>query len=513
MVSGKRPKPVILVILDGWGHRAERENNAIAAARTPCLDSLYKHYPHGLINASERHVGLPSGQMGNSEVGHMNIGSGRVLMQDLPRIDAAIAEGSLEKNPALLEFITKIKSGSGVCHLMGLLSPGGVHSHQSHMAALANMLLGAGIDVKIHAFLDGRDTPPKSALEYIAECERSTKAEIATVSGRYWAMDRDKRWERIQKAYDTIVSATGVHFASAVDAIKNNYAGNATDEFVPPSVIGDYKGMQDGDGLLCANFRSDRVREILTALLDPSFKEFSTVPFKCSAALGLTEYSTELARLMPAMFPPQPLTHILGEVVSEAGLKQLRIAETEKYAHVTFFFNGGREKEFAGEERILVPSPKVATYDLKPEMSAFEVTQKLVDAIAADIFDFIVVNYANGDMVGHTGDIKAAAKAAEAVDACLDKLTKAALAKGGALMITADHGNAEMMFDHDTHQAHTAHTLNLVPAIIVAENLKDKNMKLPEGRLCDVAPTVLQFLQLPQPVEMTGRSLLASYAA
>lgn len=512
MASNSRPKPVVLVILDGWGHREELENNAIASARTPFWNSLLRDYPHGLINASEKHVGLPAGQMGNSEVGHMNIGSGRVLMQDLPRVDAAIADGSLNKNPVLLASLKKMKT----CHLLGLLSPGGVHSHQAHLAALANLMAGQGIQVNVHAFLDGRDTPPQSALDYVEQFTKDTKAQgdrirIATVSGRYYAMDRDKRWDRVQKAYDVLTTGQGPRFASAAEAIRKGYDAQTTDEFIPPAAIGDYRGMNDGDGLLCANFRADRVREILQALLDLNFKEFPrsrVVTF--SAALGLMEYSEKHKQWMSALFSPQPLTRILGEVVSEAGLKQLRIAETEKYAHVTFFFNGGREKEFPGEERILVPSPKVATYDLKPEMSAPEVTDRLVEAINAEKFDFIVVNYANTDMVGHTGNIKAAAKAVEAVDACLNELVTATLAKGGALLITADHGNAEMMHDHDTGQAHTAHTLNLVPVLLISDDLKGKTLNIPEGRLADVAPTILKFLGLPQPAEMTGCSLISS---
>jgi len=502
-----RPKPVVLVILDGWGHREARENNAIAVAATPCWDALIRDFPHGLINASEGHVGLPSGQMGNSEVGHMNIGSGRVLMQDLPRIDAAIADGTLAKNPALLTATKKMKT----CHLMGLISDGGVHSHQAHLAALAKILAGQGITVKVHAFLDGRDTPPESALDYVRWFENETRdlpVHIATVSGRYYAMDRDKRWERVEKAHAAIAAGEGAGFSTAEDAIRKSYEQTVTDEFVVPCVIGNYKGMEEGDGLMMGNFRADRVREILQALLDPDFKEFPRAPVKFSAAIGLTEYSDKHNQWIKALFGPQPLTRILGEVISEAGLTQLRIAETEKYAHVTFFFNGGREKEFPGESRILVPSPKVATYDLKPEMSAPEVTDKLVQAITADAFDFIVVNYANTDMVGHTGDIKAASKAVEAVDHCLDRLTKAVLEKNGALLVTADHGNAEMMHDHATGQAHTAHTLNLVPALLVLKELKGKKINIKEGRLADVAPTILQFLGLKQPAEMTGRSLL-----
>jgi 2,3-bisphosphoglycerate-independent phosphoglycerate mutase len=503
-----RPKPVVLAILDGWGHRESFDNNAIAAAKTPFWDSLLRDYPHGLLNASEGHVGLPGGQMGNSEVGHMNIGSGRVVMQDLPRVDAAIADGSLEKNPKLVAFMEKLKQKGGACHLMGLLSPGGVHSHQAHIAAIANILMKNGITVQVHAFLDGRDTPPESALDYLAQWKKNTTAPIATISGRYYAMDRDKRWDRVEKAYSLLVQG-GAGAATAEDAVRASYSAKVTDEFVIPVAMSGYTGMKDGDGLLMANFRADRAREILQALLDPAFKEFPcsrTVKF--AAALGLMEYSEKHNQWMDALFQPQPLTKILGEVVSDAGLKQLRIAETEKYAHVTFFFNGGREQEFPGEERILVPSPKVATYDLKPEMSAPEVTEKLVDAINAEKFDFIVVNYANTDMVGHSGNLDAAKKAVEAVDACLEKVINATLAKGGAALITADHGNAEMMHDNDSGQAHTAHTLNLVPVILITKDLKGKKRAIPEGRLADVAPTILQFLQLPQPKEMTGRSLL-----
>ena len=510
----KRPKPVVLAILDGWGHREELDNNAIAAAKTPVWDGLLRDYPYGLINASELHVGLPEGQMGNSEVGHMNIGSGRVLMQDLPKIDAAIADGSLAKKPAFTDFIKKTKAGTGTAHLLGLLSDGGVHSHQGHMVALAKLLAAEGINVKVHAFLDGRDTPPQSALDYVKVFEKSIAGQkninIATVCGRFYAMDRDKRWDRVQAAYDALTGAKGARADSAAEAINASYAAGKTDEFVLPAIIDGYAGTSDGDSLIMVNFRSDRVREMLTALLDPEFKEFSCAKVtKFSATLGMTEYSSKLAPLIPALFPPEPLTNILGEVVANAGLKQLRIAETEKYAHVTFFFNGGREQEYAGEERILVASPKVATYDLQPEMSAPEVTDKLVAAIEADRFDLIVVNYANTDMVGHTGNVPAAIKAVETVDSCLGRVLAATLAKGGAMLITADHGNAEMMFDHDTEQAHTAHTLSLVPAVLVSPALKGKKIAIPEGKLADVAPTILKLMGLPQPAEMNGRSLLS----
>ena len=515
-MKSARPKPVVLAILDGWGHREELENNAIAAAKTPVWDALLRDYPYGLLNASELHVGLPEGQMGNSEVGHMNIGSGRVLMQDLPKIDAALADGSLAKKKAFSDFVTKVKAASGTVHLMGLLSDGGVHSHQSHMVALSKLLAGAGLKVAVHAFLDGRDTSPKSALGYIKSFEADTAEQraisIATVSGRFYAMDRDRRWERVHAAYSMIVGTTEKRLdraEKATDAVKRSYENGDSDEFVLPIAIGDYQGMNDGDGLIMANFRSDRVRETLTALLDPAFTEFPrSKVIKFSATLGMTEYSSKLAPLVPALFPPEPLTNILGEVVSRAGLKQLRIAETEKYAHVTFFFNGGREQEFEGEERILVASPKVATYDLKPEMSAPAVTDKLVEAIEADKFDLIVVNYANTDMVGHTGNLVAAVKAVETVDTCVGRVLEATLRKGGAMFVTADHGNAEQLFDHDTHQAHTAHTLNLVPAVLVSNELKGQKLAIPEGKLADVAPTVLKFLGLSQPAEMNGQSLL-----
>lgn len=512
----KRPKPLVLAILDGWGHTHAGSDNAIESARTPNIDMVTKNYPSGFINASELHVGLPSGQMGNSEVGHMNIGSGRVLMQELPKIDAAIADGSLEKKTELKNFIAKTKHGSGIAHIMGLFSDGGVHSHMSHIIAVAKILAKEGLKVKLHLFLDGRDTPPQSAINYLKTLDKEiagiTNIKIATISGRYYAMDRDKRWERIQEAYVALTQITPSR-QTAIAAVEQSYADNINDEFIHPVAIGNYQGMNDGDGLFMCNFRADRAREILTVLLDPEFNDFprnKTIEF--SATLGMVEYSSKLARFIPALFAPEPLTNILGEIIANAGLKQLRIAETEKYAHVTFFFNGGREQEFAGEERILVPSPKVATYDEKPEMSAYEVTEKLVAAIESDKFDFIVVNYANTDMVGHTGDMQAAIKAVDAVDECLGKVIKATLGKGGAMIITADHGNAEQMFDENTGQPHTAHTLNLVPIIIISEALRGKEIKIVDGKLGDIAPTILQLLGFKQPIEMTGRSLLGDYA-
>ncbi len=511
-----RSKPVVLAILDGWGHTHAGKDNAIACAHTPNIDSAAKNYPCGFINASELHVGLPAGQMGNSEVGHMNIGSGRVLMQDLPRIDTSISDGTLVKKTELLDFIAKIKAKTGVVHLLGLLSDGGVHSHQAHIAAMAKIFAENGLNVKLHLFLDGRDTPPQSALGYMKWLQEQitsySNCKIATISGRYYAMDRDNRWDRVERAYNVLTQAS-ISQSSGLEAIEKSYAKNVYDEFILPASIGDYKGINDGDGLFMCNFRADRVREILTALLDPEFFGFTrTKQIAFSATLGMTEYSSRLTKFIPALFAPEPLTNILGEVVANSGLKQLRIAETEKYAHVTFFFNGGREQEFTGEERILIPSPKVATYDEKPEMSAYEITEKLVEAINADKFDFIVVNYANTDMVGHTGDTKAAIKAVEVVDECLGKVISATLGKGGAIFITADHGNAEQMFDEQTGQPHTAHTLNIVPAIIISEELRGKDIRIPEGKLGDVAPTILQLLKLKQPAEMTGRSLLVDYA-
>jgi 2,3-bisphosphoglycerate-independent phosphoglycerate mutase len=513
--SPGRPKPVVLCILDGWGHRSEpSDDNAILMARTPALDRLSKCAPIAFLQASELHVGLPRGQMGNSEVGHMNLGAGRVVMQDLPRIDLAVEDGSLAAMPALASFVARLKASGGTAHLMGLLSPGGVHAHQDHIAALARALDAAGVPVAVHAFLDGRDTPPRSADAYLAKFNddiAGTRARIATVSGRFFAMDRDTRWDRVEQASRAMVLGEGAHAPDARAALAAAYAVDKTDEFVPPTAIGAYAGIADGDGVLMANFRSDRAREILSALLDPAFDGFARPRSpRIAAALGMVEYSTDLNRLIDTLFAPATLAHTLGEVVSSAGLTQLRIAETEKYAHVTFFFNGGEEREFPGESRILVPSPKVATYDLKPEMSAPEVTDRLVAAIRGGSFDLIVVNFANTDMVGHTGDIAAAVKAVEAVDACVGRLAEAVDSAGGALLITADHGNAEQMRDAATGQAHTAHTLNPVPAMLLGG---PAGAGLADGRLADVAPTLLELLGLPQPAEMTGRSLLRDAAA
>ncbi|MCG8542982.1 MAG: 2,3-bisphosphoglycerate-independent phosphoglycerate mutase [Alphaproteobacteria bacterium] len=508
MVNATATRPVLLCVLDGWGERGEREDNAIALAETPVWDRLAATCPHSRLDASEDHVGLPAGQMGNSEVGHTNLGAGRVVLQDLPRIDRALADGEVEALPAFKAFVDALRQSGGTAHLLGLMSPGGVHSHQKQIAGLANLLAAAGVPCAVHAFLDGRDTPPASAKEYLETFMADAPgARIATVIGRYYAMDRDKRWDRVALAYDALTRGAGARAKDAIGAVDAAYAADTTDEFVLPTVIDNFDGMRDGDGLLMANFRADRAREILDSLLNPAFDGFArekVVDF--AAALGMVSYSESLDAFMDVVFPPQKLDNVLGDVVAEAGLKQLRIAETEKYAHVTFFFNGGEERVFPGEDRILVPSPKVATYDLQPEMSAYEVTDKLVEAIESGKYDFILVNFANTDMVGHTGDLQAAIKAVEAVDQCLGRLETAVKAAGGSMLITADHGNAELMRDAGSGQPHTAHTRNLVPFVLVDSH--PRGCLLEDGRLADVAPTVLDLLDLRQPSEMTGQSLI-----
>jgi 2,3-bisphosphoglycerate-independent phosphoglycerate mutase len=513
MTTPARPTPLVLCILDGWGHRTTRDNNAIALANTPTWDRFLATCPHAVVETSGLDVGLPHGQMGNSEVGHMNIGAGRVMMQELPRIDKAVADGSLAKNLKLIQLIDALKKSRGTCHLLGLISTGGVHSHQDHIVALAKIVSAAGVPVRIHALLDGRDTPPQSAVgfmeKFLADLKPQSLTQIVTVGGRYFAMDRDKRWERVEKGYLAIAEGQGATAPDPLTAIRASYAANVTDEFMNPVVMPGYTGMKDGDGILVGNFRADRVRQILTALLDPTFdgiKRPRVIHF--AAASGLTEYSSTLTRFMTALFTSENATHVLGEVISKAGLKQLRIAETEKYAHVTFFLNGGAEKEFPGETRILVPSPKVATYDLQPEMSAFDVTAHIVESIERRKFDVIIVNYANGDMVGHTGILPAAIKAAETIDACLGKLEAAVQASGGALLISADHGNLEMMRDPETGEPHTQHTVGTVPVVLV--NGPTSITTLNNGRLADLAPTVLRLLGIAQPADMTGHSLLST---
>ena len=503
----QKRRPVMLVVLDGWGWREEAADNAIRQAQTPSFDRLWATCPHAFLRTSGEDVGLPEGQMGNSEVGHLNIGAGRLVMQDLPRIDAAVVTGDIERASALNSLIEALRRTGGTCHVLGLASPGGVHSHQDHAAALANILARASVPAVVHAFTDGRDTPPRSAGEDIARLVAALprSVPIATVIGRYYAMDRDRRWDRVAKAYHAMVDAEAPRFASAATVIADAYAHDITDEFVVPAVVGDYRGMRDGDGILCFNFRADRVREILSALLDPTFAGFPRQrSVRFAGAAGMTQYSEQLDTLMGTIFPPQSLAHVLGQVVADAGRTQLRMAETEKYPHVTYFLNGGEENPYPGEDRIMVPSPKVATYDLKPEMSAPELTDKAVEAIGSGRYDLIVLNYANPDMVGHTGSLPAAVKAVETVDTGLGRITEAITRAGGALLVTADHGNCEMMRDPATGGPHTAHTTNPVPVLLQG----DGNVSLAAGRLADVAPTLLELMGLPQPSEMTGRSLL-----
>jgi 2,3-bisphosphoglycerate-independent phosphoglycerate mutase len=504
----QRRRPVMLVILDGWGWREEAADNAVRQARTPIFDRLWQTGPHGFLRTSGKDVGLPDGQMGNSEVGHLNIGAGRVVMQDLPRIGAAIASGEIAHAPALVELIDKLKASGGACHLVGLVSPGGVHSHQNHAVALAKILSAAGVPTLLHAITDGRDTPPQSAGDDIKRLLAALpkSVAVASVCGRYYAMDRDKRWDRVEKAYNAMVEAAGPRFADAPAIVADGYANKKFDEFIVPAVVGDYRGMKDGDGVLCFNFRADRVREILGAMLDPAFSGFPRQRLvRFAAAVGMAQYSAALDKLMATIFPPQTFAHILGEVVADAGRTQLRMAETEKYAHVTYFLNGGREEPYAGEDRIMVPSPKVATYDLQPEMSAPELTDKAVGAINSGKYDLIVLNYANPDMVGHTGSLPAAIKAVETVDTGLGRIVDAVQKSGGALLVTADHGNCEMMRDPQTGGPHTSHTTNPVPLLLVGARNRALNA---EGRLADIAPTLLELMELPKPKEMTGASLL-----
>ena len=505
-------RPVLLCIMDGWGERADAANNAVAQADTPNVDRLRATWPTGLMNASEEHVGLPHGQMGNSEVGHMNLGAGRVVFQDLPRIDKAIADGEMERQPAIDRIVDALKASGGTCHLMGLVSTGGVHSHQRHVAALAKVVAGRGVPVVVHAFTDGRDCPPKSAAGQLADFLKDLggAARVASVTGRFFAMDRDKRWERVEAAWKAVTLAEAEHRADdAVAAVEAAYARGETDEFVSPTVIGEGAAIGDGDGIVMANFRADRAREILTALIDPDFDGFARtrVP-QLAIAAGMVEYSSALAARMVTIFPPIDLVDTLGEVVAKAGLRQLRIAETEKYPHVTFFLNGGREEVFEGEDRIMVPSPKVKTYDLQPEMSAPEVCDKLVAAIKSGTYDLIVANFANPDMVGHTGDLQAAIKAVETVDTCVGKVAEAIEAAGGAMFLTADHGNCETMVDPATGGPHTAHTTNLVPTVLVGAPADVVGLRT--GKLADVAPTLLTLMGITPPAAMTGTPMLVT---
>ncbi|WP_424933339.1 2,3-bisphosphoglycerate-independent phosphoglycerate mutase [Amaricoccus macauensis] len=502
-------RPVVLIILDGWGLNPSNEANAVAQGSTPNFDRIWENCPRNTLLACGNAVGLPEGQIGNSEVGHTNIGAGRVVWMDLPKIDKAIEDGSFASNAALGKFIQSVKSAGGRVHLAGLASPGGVHSHQRHIAAAAREITAQGVPVLIHAFLDGRDVPPKSAAKQLAalEADLPEGASIATVSGRFYAMDRDNRWERVSQATAAILQGQGEKASSAAEAIQAGYARDETDEFVIPTVIGDYAGAKDGDGLFFINFRADRARQILHALVDPSFDGFDpgTRP-EWSATLGMVEYSTKLNAFLDVVFPSEDIVNTLGAWVAGKGLKQFRIAETEKYPHVTFFLNGGVEEPAEGEERYMAPSPRVRTYDMRPEMSAAEVSENLVKAIRSGEYGLIVCNFANPDMVGHTGDLNAAIKAVEAVDTGLGQALDAISDMGGAVIVTADHGNCEVMVDPKSGEPHTAHTLNPVPVILVG-GPEGASLRS-GGKLGDLAPSLLALMGLEQPPEMTGESLI-----
>jgi len=500
--------PVILTIMDGWGYREDSRHNAVRLAATPTIDRLGETVPSAFLLASGPAVGLPEGQVGNSEVGHMTIGAGRIILQDLARIDAAVADGSITKLPQLDRFADRLKESGGSAHLMGLVSPGGVHSRDSHITALAEALVRRGIKVWVHAFTDGRDTLPRLAETTLPVFAESLPdgARMATVTGRYYAMDRDRRWDRTAAAWDAITHARAAHYVdNAGQAVATGYGDGLGDEFLLPAVLGEYPGMADGDGLIMANFRADRVRQILAGwLLDEAAFMPETRP-DISAALGLVPYSDQLDDVMGALFGPPDIPHTLGEVVANAGLSQLRLAETEKYPHVTFFLNGGMETLREGEDRELIPSPKVATYDLQPEMSASGIRDALINAIRRQQHDLIIVNFANPDMVGHTGDLDAAIKAVETVDQAIGEILPVLEEAGGVMLLTADHGNCEIMWDDDAGSPHTAHSYNPVPIYLIGGDGKT----LRDGELSDLAPTLLTLLGVAVPPEMTGRSLLA----
>ena len=502
------PKPVVLCILDGWGKRDETGANAPALANTPNFDRISAECPSAQLITHGPDVGLPTGQMGNSEVGHTNIGAGRVVAMDLGAIDLAIEDGSFFKNAALVDFIAKVKATEGIAHLMGLVSDGGVHGHIEHILAAVKAVTDQGIAVALHAITDGRDVAPKSADRFIRELEDNLPegAYVATVTGRYFAMDRDNRWERVEAAYDAIVHGEAKHSVkTGADAVDQAYARGETDEFIQATEIDDYSGIKDGDGLFYLNFRADRARQLLRAIGESDFAEFETGNRPdLSALLGMVEYSEGHNHYMTTAYPKRFIANTLGAWVAKQGLSQFRLAETEKYPHVTFFLNGGIEVPEAGEDRFMPLSPKVATYDLQPEMSAPEVTAKFVEAIEAG-YDLIVTNYANPDMVGHTGDLQAAMKACEAVDEGLGKVLAALEKAGGAMIVTADHGNCETMVDPETGGPHTAHTINPVPVVLVGG---PDGAKLSNGILADLAPTLLELLNVDKPVEMTGESLL-----
>lgn len=511
-----RPKPVVLTILDGWGERPYCPENAISCAHPAYFSDLVEKYPYTVLDASGLEVGLPEGQMGNSEVGHLNMGAGRTVYQEITRISKEIENGSFFKNRELNAAVEYARKNNGALHLLGLVSDGGVHSTMDHIDALLKLASQRDMkDVYVHAFLDGRDVPPSSAIKYITDLEQTMQdlgvGKIATVMGRYYPMDRDKRWERNEAAYAAMVMGQGLTAKTPREAVERSYTKQVTDEFLEPTVIVNPEDgtpvriIRDGDAIIFFNFRADRARQISRAFVDHDFKGFGRPVHPKTYYVCFTQYDATIKA--PVAFMPQSLHHTLGEVLAEKGLRQLRIAETEKYAHITFFFNGGVEKPNVNEDRILIPSPKVATYDLKPEMSAHEVTQKVVAEIEKDIYDVIIINYANPDMVGHTGVIEATMEAIKIVDSCLEQVVEKVLERGGVLLVTADHGNAEDMCDLSTGQPHTAHTTNLVPCILVSEKFRECQLR-PEGSLKDIAPTLLELLDITPPSEMTGKSLI-----
>ena len=502
-----RPRPVVLCILDGWGLREETEGNAVALADTPTYDSLMAGCPHAKLVTHGPDVGLPTGQMGNSEVGHTNIGAGRVVAMDLGQIDLAIENRSFFSNAAIAAFVQTLKADGGTAHLMGVVSNGGVHGHIDHVLAACELVTAAGVPVALHAVTDGRDVAPKSADGFVADLTKRLPegAFVATVTGRYFAMDRDNRWDRVRRAYDAMVKGEGLSAAAPAAAVADAYARGETDEFIQPTVIGGYRGARDGDGFFCLNFRADRAREILLAVGEDAFAGFERgIRPHWAALLGMVDYSRTHDAFMAAAYPKRPVVNTLGAWVARHGLTQFHCAETEKYPHVTFFLNGGKEAPEKGEDRYMAPSPRVATYDLQPEMSAPEVTDHFVAAIAKG-YDLIVVNYANPDMVGHTGVLNAAIAAVEAVDRGLGRVVAELAKVGGAMIVTADHGNCETMIDPVTGGPHTAHTTNPVPVILVGG---PAGATLHNGRLADLAPTLLDLMGLPLPPEMTGRSLI-----
>ncbi|WP_299355520.1 2,3-bisphosphoglycerate-independent phosphoglycerate mutase [uncultured Shimia sp.] len=503
------PKPVVLCILDGWGISETTEANAPALAETPAFDKMMATCPNATLITHGPDVGLPSGQMGNSEVGHTNIGAGRVVAMDLGQIDLAIEDGSFFENAALRAFIAKLQDTGGTAHLMGMISDGGVHGHITHILAAAKAVADAGVPVVLHAITDGRDVAPKSAFTYLETLAEHLpqSVRIATLSGRYFPMDRDNRWERVSEAYNAWIKAEGNHSDDVHSAVSNAYNRSESDEFITPTVIGDYAGAKDGDGFFCLNFRADRAREILAAIGKPGFDAFDTgLRPNWAVLLGMVDYSDDHNTYMTTCYPKQEIVNTLGEWVAKQGLRQFHLAETEKYPHVTFFLNGGKEAPEQGEDRYMAASPKVATYDLQPEMSAGEVTEQFVAAIEEG-YDLIVTNYANPDMVGHTGDLDAAMRACEAVDQGLAAVHEALTKAGGTMIVTADHGNCEVMVDPVTGGPHTAHTTNLVPVILVNG---PSGASLNSGRLADLAPSLLELMGLEQPAEMTGKSLISA---